>query len=232
LSGKGIRRAQTISELESAIDDLITTAASRKNALFEADKILQMVLGVEETSASDRLRDVIESLLHNQVDRKVGGLPNAKALHEFLYANDKNTIKYLGRLAKTYDVNHLMYVLVSLSGNYNLGVSSIFHIFKIVNSKDCAENIAPWREVRWWLLQQYLSVNLVSETSFNLAKLRLFIPYIFYPHRFLMASSVFKRLVAKYLIRIFFTDYARINHSMRQLIFKLRATITGLGRIK
>jgi hypothetical protein len=232
LSEKSVCRVSTIIDVELAVDNILTNQPVRQAILIEAEKQVKVTLGVGELSAKNRLIDVMDELLNRHKVSNSTRLCNAELMQEFLYSLDAQVVQQRKDIFSKHTITSLMYSLVYLAGIYNLGVSSVARIYEIVNSKENGEKIILWKDARWELLQQYILASFTTQASINFSRLGVLTSYFFYPYRFFLSPSVFKRLVAKYLMQNVFAVYDQICCFIRKTIFKLSAPIIFLCRNK
>lgn len=201
LSGTAIVRIGTIPDLENAIDELLTNPTAKKNALLEADKLLQIFLGIDKTSANYRLLSSIEKCLNVENISNFKGLNNAIAFKEFLYSNSANKKMYLGELSEKHNINTLLYTLGYLAGNYGLGISSLSKIIKLFCVSADPAKQASLDRAYWHLLHVYIegSNHRRSQGSF-LNGLRILCLCIVNPNKFFLSPSHFKVSFFKFII--------------------------------
>jgi len=216
---KSVYRVSTIIDVELAIDNILTNQPVRQAILMEAEKQVKVTLGIGEISAKNRLIDMMDKLLNQHKVSNSSHLCNAELVEEFLYSLDVQVVQQRKDIFSKHEITSLMYSLVYLAGIYNLGISSVARIYDIANLKENGEKIIPWKDARWELLQQYILASFTSQASMNFSRLGVLTSYFLFPHRFFLSPSVFKRLVAKYLIQNVFAVYNQIGRFIRQAIF-------------
>jgi hypothetical protein len=211
LSSSGVCRVSTMKELEYEIDCLLTNATKRMESHNQAAKTLKLFFGEEGVSASDRVQLVIDQLLSSQNDSNLRGLVNATTLHVFLYSNEEEVKLIRNELVMTSSPADLMVSLVYLAGTYTLGTYCIFRIFEIC-SLTKNNNSQAWNDVRWDLLQVYITAcfNNPKRGPGVLKRIEFILHYVIHPHRYYSASTTFKRMVAKYLLQQIFGRKAKI----------------------
>jgi hypothetical protein len=197
-------RIDTVGKLENAINDLLTCNGLIKKALMEAKKTLQIFLGVEADTASQRLYISIQQILNNSKANKGYSLNCNRELYDFLYSNDAKNLQHRDGLIRLYELSALMYVFSYLSGVFNLRASSlqkIIDLFKLDDRKFSQANYFYWH-----LLQAHIEGrnNNASDRRSLFNALCLLLIIVRNLNRFVSAPKYLKKSIAKYLINQIF----------------------------
>jgi hypothetical protein len=193
-----VSRVNNIKELECVLDDLLLNAGIRKKALSRSHRLIMDSLGIEEFTASERLSLAIKSTLESKQRFKARNLGGKKVIKDFLYSNTTATLEYRDSLKKAYSSHLLMHVISTLSGSFNLRITSISRIFIIFNNN--ANSDFP-KNIRFKLLQAYVEgFNNGPNNGISLNWLGLLIFFLINPRELLAASSYFRRQIVKYLV--------------------------------
>ena len=212
LSSSGIYCVSTIEELEHQINCILTDPGKRKDSLTNADKVLKLLLGENNTSAVDQLDEFIVSLLGRKSNSHIDGLKNAESMRHFLYSNEEGDLLIRNELTMKHEPLDLMFLLTYLAGVYSLDTYCLARIFTICNIKNNADKSSTWDSIRWDLLRIYITASFNNPQSGRgvFKRIGFILNYVIYPHRFCIESTAFKRMVVKYLAQQIFGHKSKL----------------------
>ena len=200
LSATNINRPKNISDLDSAINDLLVNPLSHSESLLEAHKLLIMFLGVEGKYPTHRLLCAIEEVLYKKPYTIEDGIINLSEMRRFLQSASLKAINKRAWLLANYDEFVIMYIAASLSGSFNLGSACLRSIFINFNKKNNGAEVKSWNILRWHLLQAYIE-GYLSQPRFCLKGLIVLIcRYALSPRMFVATPMPFKRMILKQII--------------------------------
>lgn len=220
----GVSRVTSMLELKNTIDCLLKNTEVKKKALDNADKQIKKMLGINDSTPSQRFIDYIAHELVATEAQSSGKLSSEQPLINFIDTNlgqEKNIRFY--ELAKNHSGDHLMFAFSYLSGKYNLGYSALFSIFQLFDGYVENEQLETWRKARWLLMPAYILGNIDGGSQGGEDNFKFLAIYLTNPRKLIATPTWLKISVAKYVIQSIFgyKSYAitRIIHKIREKHF-------------
>ncbi len=230
LSETGIRRVDSMIEMEKEIDCLLTNPKAKQYALAEAHKQIKEILGVEGGRASDRFIEFVSSTLNEREMPNGQGFFSSQVGRSFLYPGEvTQSINLYTKLVKTHSSDILMYVFTYLAGVNSLGLYSIRRIYSMCYEDAKNAKLSTWSTARWELMPVYIKGSLSNSgyDHLSISKLLYLLPYLVHPHKLIKAEVSVRKNVLKYLL---FCIFGHRIATIKQFTFTVRKIYFGLIR--
>lgn len=201
-----MHRVNTISELESFIEQMLSDSKAKEQVLTLADKGLKEFWGIDGIRASRKLYDFMANALEhpNKDDTDESrGIQRRRELLQFLGRKQTLTRDFFSELENKHSGAHLMFAITYLAGLSYSRFANLSRVYEMIKFDQAKEPLNSWRAARW----EYFPAFIIGEMTCTKGGLdgkvciSLLGGYGLFPHKFFLSPASFRRNVTSYLAK-------------------------------